>query len=117
MAILNEIAANTATASHPAAAAYAELLPELAALGEEDLTPITTDVITAVTTVLGTLPRSGRCGQTSKRSGSASILSASTSWSCTRGRCTMRTCCGGLPPCPRPTRGGSRRSCRTCGTC
>ena len=43
--------------NHPSEAAYQELLPEISALDEPDLVPINVDVLTAVTTVLGALPK------------------------------------------------------------
>src|SRR5687768_2495739 len=55
MAQLNDIAASSNAASHPAAAAYALLLPEILAMPEEKLLAIKVDVPGAVTTVLGAL--------------------------------------------------------------
>jgi hypothetical protein len=42
--------------NHPSEAAYQRLLPEIEAFPEAELVPITVDVWTAVTTVLGALP-------------------------------------------------------------
>jgi hypothetical protein len=53
----NEQAPDAPVASHSAAAAFEALLPEISAVPEGELTPITTDVVASITTVLGALPR------------------------------------------------------------
>lgn len=56
MVQIDSITEATSTAAHPAAQAHAERLSEIESVPDAQLIPIKTDVIGAVTTVLGALP-------------------------------------------------------------